>query len=169
MAKAKGTTLIGAVKALRSQKKRSRELLPGRLHHYLVEKISTASWYPEEDLLERGGSSSGTYALWSSMHDSGRLRMKFEQAQTIVFELAEYASPSEEMCTIMTSYISEGLRISGRAAELEKSACVLDGAPSCVWRAIWQEPGPGSNGGTLQRPPSSGEPNASRMPSGSRT
>lgn len=50
MAKAKGYTLIGAVKFLRSQKQRARELLAPEHHHYLEERIAEAGWYPESDL-----------------------------------------------------------------------------------------------------------------------
>ena len=52
MAKAKGTTLMGAVRFLRSQKERARERLAPELHHYLEERIAESSWYPEEDLAE---------------------------------------------------------------------------------------------------------------------
>jgi hypothetical protein len=51
MSKAKGTTLIGAVRFLRSQRDRARELLAPELHHYLEERIHESSWYPEEHLL----------------------------------------------------------------------------------------------------------------------
>jgi len=49
VARAKGTVMIGLVKALRRQKERSREALVERLHHYLEERIVVASWYPLED------------------------------------------------------------------------------------------------------------------------
>lgn len=50
MAKAKGTTLIGAVRHLRKHKERAREILPRDLHHYLEERITESRWYPEADL-----------------------------------------------------------------------------------------------------------------------
>jgi len=49
VARAKGTVVIGLVKALRKHKERSREVLVERLHHYLDERIVVASWYPLED------------------------------------------------------------------------------------------------------------------------
>jgi hypothetical protein len=52
MAKAKGTTLIGLVKLMRRSRARAQGLLPERLHHYLDERISSAAWYPEEDLVD---------------------------------------------------------------------------------------------------------------------
>jgi hypothetical protein len=52
MANAKGTVMVGLVKALRKNKERAREVLPARLAHYLEERIVLASWYPLEDYLE---------------------------------------------------------------------------------------------------------------------
>ena len=49
MAKAKGTVIIGLVKALRRNKEKAREILPAKLLHYLDERIVVASWYPVED------------------------------------------------------------------------------------------------------------------------
>jgi len=51
MAKIKGTALIGAIKRLRREKERARDLLPAEFHHYLQERIVPASWYPEEEFL----------------------------------------------------------------------------------------------------------------------
>jgi hypothetical protein len=52
MARAKGASLLGAVKWLRHARAASLAALPARLHHYLDARIQIASWYPEEDLLE---------------------------------------------------------------------------------------------------------------------
>ena len=49
MAKAKGTVMVGLVKALRRNKEKAREILPAKLFHYLDERIVVASWYPVED------------------------------------------------------------------------------------------------------------------------
>jgi hypothetical protein len=51
MGKAKGTTLINAVKVLRSDKDAARAALPEHLHKYLENRILPFSWYPEEDVL----------------------------------------------------------------------------------------------------------------------
>jgi hypothetical protein len=51
VAKAKGATLVGAVRWLRTDREAARKQLPPHLHHYLVNRIQIASWYPEEDLL----------------------------------------------------------------------------------------------------------------------
>ena len=51
MGHAKGTILIGAVKHLRSQRQEASKILPEELHHYLEERVSPASWYPEADVI----------------------------------------------------------------------------------------------------------------------
>jgi hypothetical protein len=51
LANAKGTVMVGLVKALRRNKERSRTLLPPKLTHYLEERIAIASWYPLDDFL----------------------------------------------------------------------------------------------------------------------
>jgi len=51
MARAKGASLVGAVKWLRQSRSAALEALPQHLHHYLEERIQIASWYPEEDLV----------------------------------------------------------------------------------------------------------------------
>ncbi|HXX46779.1 MAG TPA: hypothetical protein VEN47_01040 [Myxococcota bacterium] len=51
MPNAKGTVMVGLVKALRREKSRARELMPPQLAHYLDERIVLASWYPLEDFL----------------------------------------------------------------------------------------------------------------------
>jgi len=49
VARAKGTVVVGLVKALRRHKDKSRTVLPERLVKYLDERIVVASWYPLED------------------------------------------------------------------------------------------------------------------------
>jgi hypothetical protein len=51
VANAKGTVMVGLVKALRKNKERARALLPPELTHYLEERIVVAKWYPLEDFL----------------------------------------------------------------------------------------------------------------------
>lgn len=52
MARAKGASLLSAVKWLRKHREAALANLPPHLHHYLEERIQIASWYPEEDLVE---------------------------------------------------------------------------------------------------------------------
>ena len=51
MANAKGTVMVGLVKALRKDKDRARALIAPELAHYLEERIVVAMWYPLEDFL----------------------------------------------------------------------------------------------------------------------
>lgn len=51
MARAKGTVVVGLVRALRKHKDKAREVLPPKLAHYLEERIVVASWYPLEDYI----------------------------------------------------------------------------------------------------------------------
>ena len=51
MGRVKGSTLLGAVKFLRSRRSEATALLPGEHRHYLDETVKTSAWYPLEDLL----------------------------------------------------------------------------------------------------------------------
>ena len=51
MSKVKGSAMEGAVRFLASKREAAEPLLATPLLHYLDERISTASWYPEEDLV----------------------------------------------------------------------------------------------------------------------
>jgi hypothetical protein len=51
MAKVKGASIVDSVRFLRRHKDAARKILPPSLHHYLAERILSASWYPEEDLI----------------------------------------------------------------------------------------------------------------------
>jgi hypothetical protein len=174
MAKAKGSTLVGAVISLRKQKEAARKFLPDSLQHYLSETVQLAAWYPEEDLLgiiralieltpgsrddalnemgiltaqslgeglyshlmQRTGTASSSFALWSAMHDSGRLTTTIDpDTKEITIELADYALPSYEMCAVTGAFIEETLRMNGQAPELRKDACVVSGDDCCRWKA----------------------------------
>jgi hypothetical protein len=52
MAKAKGSSLVSAIKWLNQSRDAALKSLPPPLHHYLDEPIQVANWYPEEDLVE---------------------------------------------------------------------------------------------------------------------
>jgi hypothetical protein len=80
-----------------------------------------------------------TYALWASMHDTGRLVARLEAEARASFELRDYGLPSPEMCTIMSAYFYETLRVAGIVdAEIRKLECRVDGAPACRWEASWR-------------------------------
>ncbi len=78
------------------------------------------------------------FALWASMHDSGRLATRVEPPDAVLVELTEFALPSKEMCGIVGGYLAETLRLVGFSSpSAEPIACRLDGMPSCVWRCRW--------------------------------
>ena len=82
-----------------------------------------------------------SYALWSTMHDSGKLSVRSEGPDSAHFELRDYALPSPEMCSILTAYFTETLRLSGAVEpEVEETSCRLQGAGHCGWQAHWRGP-----------------------------
>jgi hypothetical protein len=82
-----------------------------------------------------------SYALWASMHDTGRMVARLEAEGQASFELRDYGLPSPEMCIILSAYFSETLRMAGVVdPEVRKLECRVDGAPTCRWEASWQNP-----------------------------
>jgi hypothetical protein len=176
--KAKGTTLLGAVKYLRQRRTEALAILPASLQGYLDERIRTSSWYPEADLLEliratarlvpgptdqvleimgettarehadvyrdllTGSSTSRAFAVWSTQHDTGELRMTEESPNRVRFEILGYEDPSREMCLVSQGYI-KGVMVMNGATDLsvEKLACRVWGDDRCTWRATWKDSG----------------------------
>jgi hypothetical protein len=83
-----------------------------------------------------------SFALWSTMHDSGDLRIEEVRDGEATFELHAYAHPSEEMCKIVCAYFIESMRLAGgAAAEGEEISCRRDGADACRVRVRWRPVG----------------------------
>jgi hypothetical protein len=75
------------------------------------------------------------FALWATMHDSGRLESTPDPPDAVRVELVDFALPSREMCAIVGGYLAETLRLVGFVAErAEELSCRLEGAPRCSWR-----------------------------------
>jgi len=74
-----------------------------------------------------------SFALWSTMHDSGELHTRSAGEGRVVVELRDYACPSPEMCTIIGAYVAETYRLSGRNAEERKTRCRCRGDSLCAW------------------------------------
>jgi hypothetical protein len=76
------------------------------------------------------------FALWATMHDSGRLETFVEGSDALRVELAEFALPSREMCAIVGGYLTETMSALGFVLQgpARKLACRLEGAPRCSWR-----------------------------------
>ena len=83
-----------------------------------------------------------TFTLWSTMHDTGRMRAIDTSPTGATFALEGYAHPSPAMCGTLTGYFAEALRLAGLDAEVRKAECVLTGAPRCAWIARFG-PAPG--------------------------
>jgi hypothetical protein len=52
MPNVKGSNVLAAVKMLRANRERALQLLAPKYHRFLTERITVASWYPEEDQIE---------------------------------------------------------------------------------------------------------------------
>jgi hypothetical protein len=83
-----------------------------------------------------------TFTLWSTMHDTGRMRAVDTSQTGATFALEGYAHPSAAMCGTLTGYFAEALRLAGLDAEVRKAECVLAGAPRCAWTAHWSSASP---------------------------
>jgi len=78
-------------------------------------------------------------ALWSSMHDSGKMRVTESEPGRVRLELEGYEHPSEELCQISRGYVLEVLMLNGIEASAEKIACSLEGTAACVWDIRYEE------------------------------
>ncbi len=74
-----------------------------------------------------------SFALWSTMHDTGELLTRAADEGKVVVELRGYACPSPEMCTIIGAYVAETFRLAGRNAEEHKTLCRCRGDSLCAW------------------------------------
>lgn len=91
------------------------------------------------DLLLGAGSSSRTFALWSTQHDTGELLMHPEGTGALRFELVDFADPSREICLLSTGYLRGVLRLNGReGGSVEELSCRVLGDALCAWRATWK-------------------------------
>lgn len=90
------------------------------------------------DLLT-GSSTSRAFALWSTQHDTGELRMTEEAPNRIRFEIIGYEDPAREMCLVTQGYIKGVLLMNGLTdLSLEKLACRIWGDDRCTWRGSWK-------------------------------
>jgi hypothetical protein len=91
------------------------------------------------DLLVGAGSTSRTFALWSTQHDTGELRRIKEGPERVRFELVDFADTSREFCLMLAGYFKGALELNDMAdANVEKLSCRLWGDASCAWTATWK-------------------------------
>jgi len=116
------------------------KLLPGPVDRALMmmgERSARAQTEVFGDLL-RGITSSRTFALWSSQHDTGEMRSTLEAANRVRIELVGFEDTSRELCLLLGGYLAGTLAINGITdASIEKLSCRLWGDSLCAWRGVW--------------------------------
>lgn len=78
-------------------------------------------------------------ALWSSMHDTGKMRVVHTEPGRSQIDLTDFGATSIELCKSTTGYIREVYRMAGvEDLNVRKSACVLSGDDLCSWLVTWK-------------------------------
>ena len=91
------------------------------------------------ELASGRGTSSRTFAMWQTQHDTGELRRIRELPTTVRFELDGFEDTSREQCLMMTGYFRGAITLAGHSdPEVTKLSCRLWGDPLCAWRATWK-------------------------------
>jgi hypothetical protein len=77
-------------------------------------------------------------ALWSSQHDSGKLRLEVESDGLASVRIDGYRHASREMCLILTGYFQQFFDLSNlRNPQVKKRQCIGDGGSHCEWELRW--------------------------------
>jgi hypothetical protein len=117
------------------------QLLPPPVDRALMmmgERTARAQTTVYGDLLRGATSTSRTFALWSSQHDTGEMRSMVEAPNRVRLELVGYEDTSREMCLLLGGYLSGTLAINGITdASVQKLSCRLWGDAVCTWRGTW--------------------------------
>ena len=118
------------------------QLMPGTREE-AIERMGVLGAQIHEDVygdLIHALSSSSTFALWSTQHDSGELRGVWEMPTSSRLELVDFDAPSAENCILVRGYARGGLVANGlEDVRVEELTCVLRGAALCSWRATWKD------------------------------
>jgi hypothetical protein len=117
------------------------KLLPGPMDRALMmigERGARAQTLVYGDLMRGMASTSRTFALWSSQHDTGEMRATMEASNRVRLELVGFEDPSREFCLLLGGYLAGTLAINGVTdASVHKLSCRLWGDPLCAWRGSW--------------------------------
>jgi hypothetical protein len=117
------------------------ELLPGPLDRALMmigESGARSQTLVYGDLMRGVASTSRTFALWSTQHDTGEMRSMMEANNRVRLELSGFAHPSREVCLMLNGYFSGTLAINGITdGSVQKLSCRLWGDELCAWRGTW--------------------------------
>jgi len=77
-------------------------------------------------------------ALWSSIHDTGKLRLTQTEPGRSEIDITDFDATSIECCKGTTGYIREVYGIAGvENLHVRKSACRLSGDDRCTWIVTW--------------------------------
>ena len=77
-------------------------------------------------------------ALWSSVHDTGKVRVAQTQPGRSQIDLTDFGATSIEVCSSATGYIREVFRMTGvENLNVRKSSCRLSGDDICSWTVTW--------------------------------
>ena len=77
-------------------------------------------------------------ALWSSVHDTGKMRVVQTQPGRAQIDLNDFEATSIEVCRSTTGYIREAYRMSGVGnLGVRKTACRSGGDDCCSWLVTW--------------------------------
>lgn len=78
------------------------------------------------------------FALWSSQHDTGRLRVMLDGDGAAVVRIEGFEAPSREMCLITWGYSEEVFLYAGLSeARIDKRRCQNRGDTHCEWGVRW--------------------------------
>jgi hypothetical protein len=77
-------------------------------------------------------------ALWSSQHDTGKLRLEAEADGLASVRIDGYSHASHEMCLILTGYFQQFFDSSNLPnPQMKKRHCVSQGDSHCEWEVRW--------------------------------
>jgi hypothetical protein len=77
-------------------------------------------------------------ALWSSVHDTGKVRISLPKPGRSRIDLADFEATSREVCKSTTGYIREIFRMANvENLDVRKTACRLSGDDLCSWTVTW--------------------------------
>jgi hypothetical protein len=82
-------------------------------------------------------------ALWSSMHDTGKVHVRMSHDGCAEIQLVGYGVKAIEMCKTTSGYIAEIFRFAGaKDVRLRHTACEVHGDDLCAWKVTWTTPDP---------------------------
>jgi predicted hydrocarbon binding protein len=79
------------------------------------------------------------FVLWSMQHDTGSMSLIRQSPTKACIELRDFEDRERDFCRVTAGYLREGLSMNDFAdVAIAETACQLDGAERCAWRATWK-------------------------------